>query len=60
MDLVHPDIDRYLDELSNEDDPVLAEMEARAAERGFPIVGPQVGRLLELLARSCGAREGIA
>src|SRR5262245_25249519 len=32
-------------------------MEALAAERGFPIVGPQVGRALELLARAIGARR---
>jgi predicted O-methyltransferase YrrM len=32
-------------------------MEALAAERGFPIVGPQVGRVLELLARAVGARR---
>ena len=57
MDLVHPDIDRYLARFSARDDPVLAEMESLADERGFPIVGPQVGRLLETLALACGARR---
>lgn len=57
MDIVTPEIDRYLDRLAQIDDPVLNEMERLAAERGFPIVGPQVGRLLELLARSIGARR---
>src|SRR5262245_3083627 len=32
-------------------------MEEIAAQRDFPIVGPQVGRLLEVLARSIGARR---
>jgi caffeoyl-CoA O-methyltransferase len=55
MDLVDPRIDRYLAGLAAHDDPVLREMEAIAAARDFPIVGPQVGRLLEVLARTCGA-----
>jgi caffeoyl-CoA O-methyltransferase len=33
------------------DDPLLDEMERRAKETGFPIVGPLVGRLLWVLAR---------
>ena len=57
MDLVHPDIDRYLTSLAAHGDPVLGEMERIGAERNFPIVGPQVGRLLETLARACGARR---
>jgi len=57
MDLVHPDIDRYLTSLAAHGDPVLGEMEKLGAERNFPIVGPQVGRLLEVAARSCGARR---
>jgi caffeoyl-CoA O-methyltransferase len=55
MDLVDPRIDRYLSALAAHDDPVLREMEAIASARDFPIVGPQVGRLLEMLARACGA-----
>ena len=57
MDLVHPDIDRYLTFLAAHGDPVLGEMEALGAQRDFPIVGPQVGRLLETTARACGARS---
>lgn len=57
MDIVDPAIDRYLHELANPDDPVLREMELTAAEQSFPIVGPQVGQLLHLLARSIGARR---
>ena len=37
------------------DEPVLLEMEAYAEQRGFPIVGRNVGVTLEVLARSVGA-----
>lgn len=57
MDLLHPHIERYLADLSAHDDPVLAEMERIGTERNFPIVGPQVGRLLEVLARAVRARN---
>ncbi len=57
MDVVHPDVHRYLETLARTGDPVLEEMERLAAERGFPIVGPQVGRLLFVLARASGARR---
>lgn len=57
MNIVDPEIDRYLQQLASPDDPVLREMEVLAAERSFPIVGPQVGRLLFLLARMVSARR---
>jgi caffeoyl-CoA O-methyltransferase len=57
MNLVHPEIEAYLAKIAAHGDPVLAEMEKLGAERDFPIVGPQVGRLLEVAARSCGARR---
>jgi predicted O-methyltransferase YrrM len=57
VDIVDPAIDRYLHDLASPDDPVLREMELYAAERSFPIVGPQVGRLLDLLARAISARR---
>lgn len=57
MDLVDPAIERYLSDLAPSDDPVLREMERLAAERSFPIVGPQVGRLLYVLAAASGARR---
>ena len=37
--------------------PVLDEMETRAEKDGFPIIGRAVGRLLELQARTIGARR---
>ncbi len=57
MNLVQPDIDRYLGRWAASKDPVVVEMERLAAERGFPIVGPQVGRLLLMLARSIDAKR---
>ena len=52
-------VEQYLTDLAGieHDDPVLAEMEARAEEHGFPIVGRATGRFLELMARSIGARR---
>jgi predicted O-methyltransferase YrrM len=43
-------LDRY-------DEPVLLEMEAEGERRGFPIVGRTVGIVLEMLARSIGAKR---
>lgn len=53
------DVERYLTQRAESEhgDGVLAEMEARAAEHGFPIVGRASGRYLELAARSIGARR---
>jgi predicted O-methyltransferase YrrM len=52
-------IDAYLAKNARHDDPILLEMERIAAERKFPIVGPQVGRLLEVLARAVSARRVV-
>jgi len=54
-DIVPPAIDEYLRGLIPPRDPVIAEMEAYAAKHDVPIVGPAVGTLLEVLARSIGA-----
>jgi len=53
--LVSPELDAYIRELIPARDPVIAEMEAYAAEHDVPIVGPAVATLLEVLARSIGA-----
>src|SRR5678816_1337553 len=52
-------VESYLTELAKteHEEPVLVEMEARAAEHGFPIVGRATGRFLELAARAVGARR---
>ena len=58
MDIVDPRIEAYMeDRLRRFDEPVLLEMEAYAAEKGFPIVGRNVGVTLEVLARAAGARR---
>lgn len=58
MDIVDPRIEAYMeDRLRRVDEPVLLEMEAYAAEKGFPIVGRNVGVTLEVLARAAGARR---
>jgi predicted O-methyltransferase YrrM len=56
MNIVNPDIERYLADVLPSADPVLEEMERLAERERFPIVGPLVGRLLALMARSIGAR----
>src|SRR5437867_790928 len=43
--------------LTRHDEPVLLEMEAEGEERGFPIIGRLAGVLVELLARSVGAKR---
>ena len=52
-------VDRYLTERAQSEhgDALLVEMEARAKEHGFPIVGRASGRYLELAARSIQARR---
>ncbi len=57
MELLHPKLMPYLEALVPPRHPVLAEMEARAARTGFPIVGPVVGQLFYVLARLAGARR---
>ncbi|MBV9100144.1 MAG: O-methyltransferase [Candidatus Dormibacteraeota bacterium] len=59
MDLVAPQLDEYLLDLARTQHPdaVLDDMEQRAREQGFPIVGRAVGRLLETQARGIGARR---
>jgi caffeoyl-CoA O-methyltransferase len=58
MDIVDPLMDHYMrSRLARFDEPALLEMEAHAAELGFPIVERNVGVTLEVLARSVGARR---
>jgi caffeoyl-CoA O-methyltransferase len=52
-DAVH----RYLRAARPEPDPILAEMEAHGAREGIPIVVPETGRLLHVLALACGGRR---
>jgi predicted O-methyltransferase YrrM len=51
------ELDRYLTEHLPERPAVVLEMEDHARELRFPIIGPAVGRLLQLLAMTSGARR---
>lgn len=55
--IVNPKIEEYLKKLSPTDDVILREMEELGKERGFPIVGPLLGRLLVQLALAIGAER---
>lgn len=57
MEIVDPEIERYLYGQIPPRDAVLAEMEARAERERIPIVGPLVGRLFQQLALLSGARR---
>lgn len=50
-------VEDYISSLDGNADAVRAQMEKRARENDFPIVGPQVGRLLGILTRLAGARH---
>jgi caffeoyl-CoA O-methyltransferase len=58
MNITDPKIEAYIQGLlARHDEPVLLEMEAEGRERNFPIVGRMVGVVLEILARSIGAKR---
>jgi|SRR5688572_8638086 len=49
----------YLDRLHVQNDPLLAEMEAYAAEHRVPIADREVALFLEITARAIGARKAL-
>lgn len=55
--LLPPTVREYLDLLGGDEDPLLVRMERMADLQGFPTVGRDAGRWLELLARMVGARR---
>jgi predicted O-methyltransferase YrrM len=55
--IVHDAIERYLSGLNRSRDAVLDEVARVGAERGLPLVDPEVGALLGVLARAAGARR---
>lgn len=57
LSLLPDEVERYLSDLLPARDPPLVEMEERAQRDRFPIIGPLVGTLCELLARAIGARR---
>ncbi len=56
QDSISKQVDEYLLSLLPERDPVLQKMEQYALARGFPFIGPLVGPLLSLLAKSIQAK----
>ena len=61
MNFLEQKVTDYMEGLAAVDDePVLLEMEALAKENGFPIIGRLCGEVLEMLARSIGARRVFA
>src|SRR5688572_22289720 len=57
MDLLAPEISRYLDSLVPDRPPELRDMERIAESTTFPIIGPASGQLCYLVARMIGARR---
>jgi caffeoyl-CoA O-methyltransferase len=55
--LIASEVSAYLESLVPARPPELARMERLARKTGFPIIGPAVGQLCYLLARSIGARS---
>ena len=55
--IIQRDQAEYLDQLLTQGDPLLAEMEAYAAEHKVPIADREVARFLEITARASGARK---
>jgi caffeoyl-CoA O-methyltransferase len=51
------EVDSYLHEITPESPEILAEVEALAAERNFPIIGPLVGRVLYQLVKISKAKN---
>jgi predicted O-methyltransferase YrrM len=52
-------VERYLEVLRPAPDPILAEVEAHGIREGVPIVAPETGQLLHILALARGARRVI-
>jgi predicted O-methyltransferase YrrM len=57
--IVVPEVATYLDALVPQPDPLLAEMRAHGDRDRIPIVEPVTGVLLEVLARTAGARRVV-
>lgn len=55
MDLIAPEVTRYLDDLVPPRPPELEAMEAYARDTRFPIIGPATGQLCYQVARMIGA-----
>jgi len=56
-ELISPGVSEYLESLVPKRAPELARMERHARKTRFPIIGPAVGHLCYLLARTIGAKR---
>jgi caffeoyl-CoA O-methyltransferase len=57
LDIVNPQITDYVTGLLPDRDPMFVEMEKKAEWEDFPLIGPQVGTLLEILTRAIKAKR---
>jgi predicted O-methyltransferase YrrM len=57
--ILEPAVADYLSSLHAAADPVLAEMREHGRRDGIPIVVPETGALLEVLARATGAERAV-
>ena len=57
--IIQPEQADYLDRLMSQSDPLLAEMEAYAAEHRVPIADREVALFLEITARVTGAHKAL-
>ena len=57
--IVSEPVRAYLDSLRPSPDPLLAEMEEHAHRDRIPVVVPETGQLLEVLARTRGSRRAL-
>jgi caffeoyl-CoA O-methyltransferase len=55
--ILEPEVEKYLSSLLPERDAVLTDIEKYAKERDIPIIGPDCGRLLALMAKISGAKR---
>jgi caffeoyl-CoA O-methyltransferase len=56
VDIVKPAVEEYLHHMQEPPTKLLKDMGASGIKRGFPIIGPLVGRVCEQLARGIGAK----
>jgi caffeoyl-CoA O-methyltransferase len=57
--IVTDSVSAYLERTRTAPDPVLAEMEAHAGRDGIPVVVPETGALLQVLALASGASRAL-
>ena len=57
MNIVHPEIEKYLESLLPPRQSIFYELEEKAVKEDFSTVGPEVGTLIEILARSIFAKR---